>query len=262
MRCLSVAVVAAASTLLVIPLASAADLPVKAAPAPVVVPPLTWAGPYICFNIGGAWGHTDFVASGNTTAFGPASLAAYNANGSPTLDSSGVIGGVQIGYNYQIQNWVFGVEADFNGLGRRASYNSGNFLLPTSGATANIQITDKADWLITARGRLGYAFNNWLLYATGGAAWSNINYSWLYQNLTIGVTETVSWTNHSTGWTVGGGLEWAWTRNWSVRGEYLYIDFGTRSTTGFFTPLFTGLPNTHSAHSFLNLGRIAINYKF
>ena len=163
--------------------ASAADLPsTKAPPAYIPPPPLfTWTGVYIGGQVGYMW-------SGSSDAYG------YSPNG--------VVGGGHVGYNYQMGQFVAGLEGDVNG----SSYNGG-----FGGYSTNENIDG------SIRGRLGVAWDRALLYATGGAAFAGITNDYLGTSL----------SHTRVGWTIGGGVEYALDNNWSVRAEYRYTDYGT-----------------------------------
>jgi outer membrane immunogenic protein len=229
--------------------ARAADLPVKAPlAAPVVAPAFMWTGFYAGLNIGGSWGRQD------TTLFSAA--GATLATNSNHID--GIIGGGQIGYNWQVSQVVFGIEADFQGSGQKGD---GSFTFTPVGffaaapATTTISYTDKLEWFGTVRGRVGYAFDRWLPYVTGG---------WAYGHGELNVTNTVGATTTSfsadknySGWTLGGGVEWAFDNHWSARAEYLYIDFGDGPATAASATL-----NLVSGRMTDNIVRGAINYRF
>lgn len=193
--------------------AHAADLPVK---APVYkAPPVklyNWTGFYVGINGGGLWGKSSFtyVATG------------VDVGGN---NSGGMIGGT-IGYNYQFpSNWVIGLEADWDWASAKASNPCPN---PAFSCNNKIQSIG------TLRGRLGYAWDQWFLYGTGGFAWENVKVETV--NL-AGVatptsgTPTNGETKWQPGWTVGVGLEYGFWTNWSVKVEYLYADFGTHRYT-------------------------------
>jgi outer membrane immunogenic protein len=201
--------------------AAAADLPVKAPvyKAPAMAPLYNWTGFYVGLNAGYSWGRQD--------------NSDVNALGVTVLSNSdhlnGFIGGGQIGYNWQVNQWVFGLEADFQGSGQKADGSMfiaappSNFA-PTTNVTINY--TDKLDWFGTVRGRIGYAMGttgNWLPYVTGGWAYGHGEIS-----ATTSLGESFSGSQDYSGWTVGGGVEWAFANLWSAKLEYLYIDFGDR----------------------------------
>jgi outer membrane immunogenic protein len=128
-----------------------------------------------------------------------------------------------------------------------------SFFTPTSSVST--------DWLFTGRGRLGWANDYWLLYATGGGAVTNASV-----NQTIALQAPFVWNASSSstrvGWTVGAGFEYAMTRNWSVKGEYLYLDFGNLNAVGVLTPAFAGFTYANSTHLTANIARVGVNYHF
>lgn len=211
--------------LLVAVRAQAADIPMNAPPPPAPIfspaPVATWTGFYVGANVGYGW------ANVGTAAFSD--------------DLSGVIGGGQIGYNYQVSQWVLGVEGDFQGSAESRT-DSGSVLGTT------FTIDQQIRWFGTLRGRLGYAFNDVLIYATGGAAWQN------YELSVSALGTTVSDDTTKIGWTVGGGVEWMFAPQWSVKGEYLYMDTGDTDVT-LFGVTFTGRAKNQIA-------RIGVNYHF
>jgi outer membrane immunogenic protein len=181
--------------------ALAADLPShRQAPPPYIPPPIfTWTGVYLGGQIGYEFGRD----------------ATYAPGLFPTVASSpnGVVGGAHIGYNYQVSQFVLGLEGDVNG----ASY-SGSTFNPFRGTVLSSKVPVDG----SIRGRIGFAVDRVLFYATGGAAFASIKDNY------IGIT-SASVSNGRVGWTVGGGAEYAVTNNWSVRAEYRYTDYGNFS---------------------------------
>jgi len=170
--------------------------------------------------------------------------------GSNGLESSDArfLGGVQGGFDYQFaNNWVLGAEAQYSWL----TGNSGTGVLFPAGTL----VTANTDQLGSVTGRLGYAFGPALLYAKGGYAWrGNDNLG-----VSIGGVPAAFTTdaNHRDGWTVGGGLEYMFARNWSVKGEYQYYNFGnTTFTTG--PGDITGTRFRNDEHTV----KLGINYRF
>jgi opacity protein-like surface antigen len=145
-----------------------------------------------------------------------------------SAEFQGVIGGGQIGYNFQYANLVFGVETDFDWTNADGSdIRSDNF----SGSPQTQGTTEKLDWLGTVRGRLGYASGNLLVYATGGLAYAKVNDTYSY-NLAAGlVSASGSSSDTQTGWTIGGGAELAIDRAWSLKGEYLFYSLVVMGST-------------------------------
>ena len=179
--------------------AVAADLPVKAPPAPAPVPVFSWTGFYIGANIGGAWSHstvTDAVTG-----------ATFNT------DNSGFIGGGQFGFNYQVNNFVFGVEGDIDGT----SLSKTGPGIATAFGT--LQASANTDWIATLAGRVGFAVDRWLIYAKGGGAW--VQNSATLTNLGTGAS--VSGSNTNSGWMAGVGAEWAFSGPWSAKIEYNHV---------------------------------------
>ncbi len=205
-------------------------------PVPQFAPPPTWTGFYIGGNVGGAWDPT-VGHNTNCAALGDCTTA------QTTL--SGVAGGVQAGYNYQIGMVVLGAEGSFSGTSLRGSY------LAVDGVNT---LTTSADYFGTVTGKVGVAFGSFLLYGKGGVAWTHTN------NSDFNAAENLNFTaNYSqTGWTVGGGAEYAFTPNWSVKVEYALIDTPDKSTT-FSSPVASFTAVMHQQISQVTAG---INYRF
>ena len=224
-------------------IASAADLPVKAPPMVQVVQPIpfTWTGLYVGVSGG--------VISEDFTATDLGSLRENEPSWNNIGDTYGLSGtaglfGFNVGYNWQVApNWVIGVEADLSWTG-----------LDDSSSTNGFTVSSKLNWLGTLRGRIGYAFDRILIYGTGGLAYGNVEYKAFATNF-----PSYNFNKDtSTGWTAGGGLEWAFANNWTARAEALYVDFGDQ--IGFFPE-----GNSGCRFGFKNnyvLGRVGLNYKF
>jgi outer membrane immunogenic protein len=175
--------------------ANAADLGRRpmAAPAPVYAPVYNWTGLYIGVNGGGGWGDSHWT--GQTSRFST---------------SGGMIGGTA-GYNWQFGQTVFGLEADIDWANIRGT------------GFCTFGCETKADWLGTVRGRLGYAWDRFMPYVTGGLAFGNIQ-----ANPAFGFAGD-STTN--AGWTIGAGVEFALAQNWTAKVEYLHYDLGSFTCT-------------------------------
>ena len=226
--------------------AMAADLPSRRAP-PVYVPPpplpvFTWTGLYVGGQVGYEFGRDHSVAY----APGLGGLAA--AGGS----TSGIIGGAHVGYNYAAPAFgglggarlVFGVEGDVDGSNASASY-----------ALGSISTTLKQTIQGSVRGRVGIAVDRVLFYATGGAAFGGLSNT--YFNALNGLSDSSSHTR--VGYTVGGGIEYAITNNWSVRAEYRRTDFGRMSDN--LVNSTAGAVNVNS-HQIENRVQAGFSYKF
>jgi len=221
--------------------ASAADLPVKA-PAPAAAPVWNWTGFYIGAHGGGAWGRADIAHSAIAAPPGfafPVDAAAVTAANSPQLKPNGFIAGVHAGYSYQTGSFVWGLEGDLSYFRLRAS-TAGIFPFPstlpggllgppTLTFTATTDIS--TDWLATVRPRLGVAAGNALFYATGGLALTNEKVNQL-SGVLNGAILSASISETRIGWAAGGGIEYMFSPNWTVRAEYLHLDFGTANGAG------------------------------
>ena len=250
-----------------------------------------WSGFYVGANAGYAWGHADnnltisdglginchFCAGG---AGNDAGLV--QAAGSPGSDPKGFTGGIQLGYNWQAQNWVYGLEADFNAFSQKQTVgNSVDLPANTAGSNCfsgvlipcvgNISTSIKTDWLVTVRPRVGYAWNQTLLYATGGLALTRLSFSQSYSDnvnfiaFPPGGSVSLSSSATKVGWVVGGGIEHKLAYNWSLKAEYLYVRFDGVSANGTLTDGFPGdFANftNNLDHLASNIVRFGLNYKF
>ena len=214
-------------------------------------PSFNWTGPYVGVHLGYGWGdgHTNFTPL-------PASL---RANEPPLATLSpgpnGLVGGAQAGYNYQMGSLVVGIEADFSG-----SQISGHQNVPQAPpfALGVLKANENFHWFGTLRPRLGYTVTpTVLIYATGGLAYGNVYYSGNDYFPTGGYPAFLSTTK--VGWALGGGVEYALCRNWTIKGEYLYVDLGSESAI-------SGLNGPYQAsynwQTTANIFQIGMNYKF
>jgi outer membrane immunogenic protein len=238
-----------ASALCILPFAAnAADLPMKAPPMRMVQPvPFTWTG----FYIGGSAGFISNNSTGTDIGNSIGEGLIFSPGDSYGMSGVGGLFGVNVGYNWQFDpHWVLGIEGDIAGatLNKNGNGFNGNF---------GSEVTSTLSALGTVRGRIGYAFDRVLIYATGGLAFGNVHNRASFEQHP---TDTVDQSNWKTGWTVGGGLEYAFTNNWTVRVEGLYVDLGTTTLKATGT-----LPISGCSFGFKNayaLGRIGLNYKF
>ncbi len=264
-KALSVAALALAMT----GSALAADLPhYKAPPPPPPPPPPMWTGFYVGLNAGGTWAQSNsvnvitaplFAQPGfGVAAISPiyASLSALGASGVVSGgNSSGFIGGGQIGYNWQFMNsFVAGIEADIQGVATGGGNNATTTALDATAGVGlvpppnvlmatTISSTKRLDYIGTVRGRLGWLFTPTLLaYGTGGLAYGGVSVNTSIAqfnneaaafpggfNLAPAAFGTGAFSDTRVGWTVGGGLEWLFWPNWSAKVEYLYYDLGNVS---------------------------------
>jgi len=201
--------------------------------APMTATCPNWSGFYV-----GAFGgykfsnvDTDLRANDELALHGGALGPTLESFGSHDLNNSGGEAGGVIGFNYELQNhWVFGLEAAGGYLWARDSDAEGLVHLPTENVDVKLSSSFKTHYLMTVAPRIGYAFCRWLPYVTGGAAFGDLEFSQSYavfrglRGIGFDASDEVHDTN--VGWMVGGGLEYALTEHWRLRGQYEYIDLG------------------------------------
>jgi len=214
-------VVAAAGMAALFSSAFAADLPVKA--RPLFAPQFSWTGCYIGGNVG--WTKNDSRETTTPNPTGLPALAIAQTTFTYDHDNSGVAGGVQYGCQQQFGSWVLGLDSDFDFTSLNDTIFASHPIQSSVGAYTET-LSQKLNWFSTTRGRVGFAWDRWMLFATGGLASGRVHASYLLQpaGLTLRYEGSDSWTRF--GWTVGAGVEYAVTDNWFVRGEYMYIDLG------------------------------------
>jgi outer membrane immunogenic protein len=238
-------------------------------------PVLNWTGFYVGLNAGALWGCGDASITTTPSSVDPgfphgnlatqnAHVAAISAAGTGSFDNgcrdANFIGGGQIGYNWQFTSWVVGIEADFQGIAR--NHNNHTFVNVAPVTTDSIYgpsnwigtATFERDnsWLGTVRARAGFlATPAFLIYATGGLAYGKTSGDAsldLRSDICTAAPTTPAVCPHfnepsaffssdktRTGWTVGGGFEWMFAPQWSVKAEYLYYDLGSRDFSFPFT---------------------------
>ena len=223
---------------------SAADLPMKVkAPPPIAI--YDWTGFYVGIAGGGSLGTSNHI----DRATGLGDTIGYNVKG-------GLVGGT-LGYNWQMSNFVFGLEGDISWVGEYGSHFddglAGAAPIPPS-TISPFQSFTKETWLGTARGRLGYAVNNLLFYGTGGYAAAGVE-AGVKNSATNALI--ASSTSTRSGWTAGGGLEWGFAPNWSAKFEWLYMKFESKP---FITNLAEGPRSSVPLDD--HVVRAGINYRF
>jgi outer membrane immunogenic protein len=235
--------------------AGAADLPVKAPPMVATPVAYNWTGIYFGGNFGGGWSELDVSAVTEfpgTTSFPPGTQFTRR-------NGSGPLGGVQGGFNWQFNNFVIGVEGDYTWSNITGSETTRSLVNPAITETTTGTVTDIA----LATGRLGYAWNNWLLYIKGGGAWSRGHSSSNTFNGAGVIVDSTASSATRSGWTIGGGVEWGFWNNWSAKIEYNHIDFGSEQTTsvGTFGPI-TGTTALRNSSETIDIVKFGLNYRF
>jgi outer membrane immunogenic protein len=254
--------------------AFAADLPARvAAPAPYIAAPMfTWTGFYVGLNAGAGFNNknTGYLSNG----FGTTTVFTTTGGGFGNGNDAGFTGGVQAGYNMQFGSIVAGIEADINYLdrgNRNGGVVTGVFTPVGGGATTTTVYTfnrgSSNNWFGTARGRLGIAFDRFLPYITGGFAFGGKNGGMSGTYVATGGapgTGILVGSNNggsSTGWTLGGGVEYAFSNNMSFKAEYLHVSLGNKTNT-----LYTaaGAPTSFSFNdkNKFDVVRAGVNFRF
>ena len=221
--------------------AGAADLPGSLKETPAVFAAsgnVNWTGAYAGGHVGGAWSQNDLGGTKGTT--NPTDyLANFDVN------DTAIFGGGQLGYNIQRGTLVFGVEGDIGWMGIGKSVTG---TLNGSGANAKLDNNFYGD--LTAR--LGVAADRWLIYAKGGVAF-------LDTKLTVDQgNDSASSSDTMFGWVLGGGVEYALSKSWSLKAEYLHFDFDRISASGTFGSDTVAITNEPT----LDTIKVGVNYRF
>jgi outer membrane immunogenic protein len=228
-------------------------------------------GFYAGVNFGGVHGNSD---ASTTTVFSPTgyfattSVPAIATVGAQKLSSNGFTGGGQVGFNLQHKSVVFGIETDIGGM-NLSEKKTGSATYPCCAPTA-FTITQfvGTSWLYTLRPRFGFTGGPVFVYGTGGLAMTNVEYTAVFTDTFATAAESGRKQSTQAGWTAGGGAEFKTGSHWSIKGEYLYADFGTLSTTSTnlsaFTPPIAFPTNifTHKANPKAQIYRFGFNYRF
>jgi outer membrane immunogenic protein len=257
---------------LIIALSAAAILPVHAYQS-------YFAGPYVGVNAGYSVGKSSSTLNTRYVPgsyFGTSDISQLNNDGTKNLSLRDFTGGVQAGYNYPLGDAVIGIEADFNSL---ASSDSSTITVPYQSVPAysiTLYTKTQTDWLFTLRPRIGYVANCTLFYITGGLAVVQLKTNNTFSDDYLintpdysNASESASVSQSKVGGVIGGGIEYAFTQNLSVKAEYLYARFGHVSSNGnvSLNPIYTNdepapAPFHHSADFVTNIFRLGLNYKF
>ena len=193
--------------------ANAADMAVKA-PPPAPLPVLfSWTGFYLGGNLGGAWAERHVNDAVFGIDIGRSSDAVF-------------IGGGQLGYNWQFNNFVLGIEGDIDGI---ANNGNGRSVTATVPGVGPVTVTGGRDarWVSTLAARFGFANDHWLFYGKAGGGWVSIDRGIAITNVNTGNSIFFGDNNIRSGFLVGAGIEYAFTNNWTVKGEYDYLGLGS-----------------------------------
>jgi outer membrane immunogenic protein len=221
-------------TVLAMPVAAtAADMPLKAAP-PALPPAFSWTGFYLGGEVGGVWANGSLYDS----------LHGFDVSTS----HDGFIGGADLGFDYQFNNFVLGVESNFDWTSLSAT--GAGVAIPGIGT---LQGSANTKWITTVAGRFGLAYNQMLFYGKAGVGW--VGNTATITNLTTGASLSAS--NTRTGGLLGVGAEWAFNPNWSAKIEYNYIHLDSWNFSGPIIPA-----DTWTVHRNVETLMVGINYRF
>lgn len=268
--------------------AFAALVTTSALAAPKFNPPAStatsynWNGFYVGGNAGEAWGNSNLTTNAPTGAiFGPiVPVAPVNAVGIQKISPSGFTGGLDAGYNLQFGATVVGIEGDIDSMHLNGTKTVTNLYPALAGGGASFTLSSAAstDWVATIRGRVGYSANNWLFFATGGAAFTSLKGTFSFSdncglfvvcnnlNPLIGnnFENPISFSSQKTGYAVGGGVERGLSAHWTVRAEYLHVEFGSISGIGTVNNTLNVFSQSifHAADLKADIVRLGVNYRF
>lgn len=286
--------------------AFAADLPSRfVAPVAPAAPVFTWTGFYAGVNAGVNWTRRNTEVTFSETSLQPVFQALEYDPGftseswTAALNNSkaGFIGGVHIGYNHQINNFVVGIEADFMGTSvsntnsvtfATAGYEVGFAVLTPGYQATTLSNKVEQNWLGTVRLRAGMVFDRLFIYGTGGLAYGNVKSTvtmsreaQYYVTSEFGEAAVNSWSASRSktnfGYALGAGAEYALSANWTIRAEYLYYNLGKVSSAvsgtiggepaplnfnGYYNYYQTDLSASSSTKVSGNIVRAALSYKF
>lgn len=280
----SVSVLAAAASLCAANVASAADLSSQGAGAVPAVVPFSWTGFYAGVDVGvnltQRTVNPSLYVTDAASYYTPAIMADYTP-GPFGEGRTGFLGGVHVGFNYQIQQWVVGAEADFMGSALASQANTLKYLAsdPVTNLPSTIALSDRIqqNWLGTVRARIGYAHDRTLFYATAGLAYGSVKSSsaMVLTDILPTGTNPFDWAGQNSqtkmGYAIGAGVEYALSDQWIIRGEYLYYNLGTIASAMAGTTAVVGgvtYPNTEAFAGVTrtridgNIVRAALSYKF
>jgi len=224
-----------------------------------------WTGPYAGVVLGAGIGKSSMRTSVASPPdyFLPQDIGQIGDLGSRNATPLGFVGGVEGGYNYQVNSVVFGLEGDLDALQlsqhetQTGNYNS------SPANTFSLSQHVSTDWLATLRPRAGVVLDKTLVFATAGAAVTKFKYDEEFTDTFSPALARQSMSETRVGWTVGGGAEYSLQAHWSLKAEYLYADFGKISTTSMLTaPAGKTDVFAHSATFNVHIVRLGLNYRF
>lgn len=225
-----------------------------------------WSGFHVGINAGGAWG-TSNISTGVASVgnyFVTTDPGQIGAAGRGSVNSSAFTGGVQGGYTAQNGNWLLGLEADVGLLSLGASRAASAVFLSAPANAFTVSQTVGTDWIATVRPRLGWAMGDAAFYATGGLALTTLKFNAQYlDNFGTFASSQGSQQQTKVGWTIGAGVDYALDSRWSMRAEYMRVDFGQVNFNSAVTGGAAGNTAvlTNSTDFSVNIVRLGLNYR-
>jgi len=228
-------------------------------------------GFYVGVNAGGAFGRPIVDTSpafSPTGYFAATSTPAITKASNQTIDMNGFTAGGTAGYNFQFESVVVGLEADYGSMNLSGSTTVTQAYPCCAPTTFTVTQTAKTSWVFTLRPRVGVVFGRFLLYGTAGAAITNVKYTGLFTDTFANAHESAAIDETRPGWAAGGGGEYHLSHHLSIKGEYLWTDFGvasipTSGLTAFTPPIsFTSNIFTHTVNMRAPLLRAGLNFRF
>lgn len=236
-------------------------------------PSLPWNGPFIGAFAGGAWGNTHLnsnagVVTSSSYFSSSTFIRSINQNGTGTVMPRNAIGGIQVGNNVQSGTFVYGMVIDASSFRMNGDKSASGITFPTTAVQYTLKTSMTTSWLASLRARVGYAAEDWpYLYMTGGVAITNIHVSNTYgdDGSPSGMGGSSN-TKVKPGWVIGAGIEIPVYRQWTMDGEYQFVNFGSNTANGFITcrsAACSGIrsPFSTSANLSAQMVRIGVNYK-
>jgi outer membrane immunogenic protein len=221
----------------------------------------SWTGCYVGGHVGGI--RNDSSLSSYATGTGVPAAQTVATSFSYSADHTSFTGGVQYGCNYQTGNWVFGLDSSFSWAGIDQTISVNHPGVPALAAYTET-VSQRLDWYSTTRARIGWAHDRWMVFVAGGLATGRVKSSFT-ADFTLAFPQFYTGSGSETryGWTLGGGLEYALSQNWFLRGEYLYVDLGD------FNYISTWVGAAPSVGRFVtdvdtkfHVARLALSYRF
>ena len=228
-------------------------------------------GFYVGANVGGAFGRPRVDTSPSfspTGYFAATSTPAITKASNQTIDTNGFTAGGTAGYNFQFESVVVGLEADYGTMNLSGSTTVTQPYPCCAPTSFTVTQTAKTSWVFTLRPRVGVVFGRFLLYGTAGAAITNVKYTGLFTDTFATAHESAAIDETRPGWAAGGGGEFHFSHHLSIKGEYLWTDFGvasipTSNLTAFTPPIaFPTNIFTHTVNMRAPLLRAGINFRF